>query len=82
MIADSHSTATTATTAPNRAASNALTILRGIGFRYLLFAVSLAVAFACVVAHAATGEPKLLGLAVFSLLPMAVAWVRQDVRTS
>jgi len=42
MIADSHSTATTATTAPNRAASNALTILRGIGFRYLLFAVSLA----------------------------------------
>lgn len=45
------------------------------GLRPLLFAVALAVAFALVVAHAATGEPKLLGLAVLAATVLVVAWV-------
>ena len=52
--------------------------IRCIGLRPLLLAVALAVAFALVVAHAATGEPKLLGLAVFAVLALIVAWGIQE----
>lgn len=48
--------------------------IRHIGLRPLLFAAALGVAFALVVAHAVTGEPKLLGLAVFAVLALIVAW--------
>lgn len=52
--------------------------LAAYGLRAVLFAVALAVAFALVVAHAATGEPKLLGLAVLATVAMIVAWGIQE----